>query len=205
MTRTLFLVLSAWVFWGCSQKGIMRTWSTSEEYEKHFDQVMIMGLVNNVNLRNDVENTVVSTATKANLRSANGMSMFPPELGKPFDDVERAKARMRDKGYDGVLTVSLIDIQAARYIPPTQTYEPLVYYDRFGNYFFRTYDLVYRPGYFSETSKFFIETNFYELKVGRLVWSGRSRVFDPAELNSFLPTYARQLFKELKEQGVVSN
>ncbi len=187
----------------CVPEGIMRTWSTTQEYDKHFKNIMVMGLVNNVNLRNDVELEVVGAARKSGLGSANGMSMFPPELGKPFEDVERAKARMREKGFDGVVTVALIDIKAERYIPPTQVYEPLVYYDRFGNYFFRTYDLVYRQGYFSEYSRFFIETNFYELKSGQLVWSGRSRVFEPSELSSFLPTYARGLFKELQVEGVI--
>ena len=182
----------------------MRTWITTEEYDRTFENILVMGLVNNVNLRNDVENEVVYAARKAELNAGNGMSMFPPELGKPFEDVERAKTRMREKGYDGVLTVTLIDIKAERYVAPDLQYEPLVYYDRFRNYYFRTYELVYRPGYFSEYSRYFIETNFYELKGGRLVWSGRSQVFESSELNAFLPKYSRALFKELKLEGVVS-
>ena len=131
------------------------------------------------------------------------MSIFPPELGKPFEDIERAKARMRDKGYDGVLTVALIDIKAERYVPSDVNYEPLIYYDRFRNYYYRTYELVYRPGYYSQYSRYFIETNFYELKTGSLVWSGRSRVFDPGEFDSFIQDHSKVLFKELKVYGVI--
>ncbi len=197
------LIILAIIASGCVPEGLTRTWSTTQEYDREFKNIMVMGLVNNVNLRNDVENVVVNAARKTGMKSSNGMAMFPPELGKPFEDVERAKARMRERGFDGVLTVAIIDIKAERYIPPSQEYEPLMYYNRFGNYFFRTYDLVYKPGYFAEYSKFFIETNFYELKGGQLVWSGRSRVFEPGELNSFLSIYARGLFKELKLEGII--
>jgi len=164
---------------------------------------MVMGLVNNINLRNDIENEVVMAASKVEMKATNGMSMFPPELGKPFDDIKRVKSRLREQGFDGILTVALIDVQAERYIQPNTAYEPLVYYDRFRNYYYRTYELVYRPGYFSKQSKYFIETNFYELKGGALVWSGRSEVFEPHDLDNFLPTYSKSLFKELSKDGVI--
>lgn len=200
----LTAVLPIFFLSGCVSENLMRTWSTTEEYDRKFQNLMVMGLVNNVNLRNDVENEVVLAARKTDLQATNGMSMFPPELGKPLQDIEAAKARMRKNGFDGIITVALIDVKAERYIGPNTAYEPLVYYDRFRNYYFRTYDLVYRPGYFSQYSQFFIETNFYELKGGSLVWSGRSKVFDPSELVDFLPNYSRALFKELQEEGVIA-
>lgn len=188
----------------CTPEGLMRTWSTSDEYDRRFQSIMAMGLINNVNLRNDLENEVVYAAHKAGIKSKNAMSMFPPELGKPFEDIERVKTRLKDKGFDGILTIALINVSAERYIGPDVAYEPLVYYDRFRSYYFRTYELVYRPGYFSQYSKYFIETNFYELGGGKLVWSGRSRVFEPDELESFSTVYARQLFQELVQEGVIS-
>jgi hypothetical protein len=43
------------------------------------------------------------------------MAIFPPELGKPFVDIERVKSQLLDKGFDWILTVALIDIKAERY------------------------------------------------------------------------------------------
>ena len=188
----------------CTPEGLMRTWSTTEEYDRRFQNIMVMGLVNSVNLRNDLENDVVYAVQKAGIKSKNAMSMFPPELGKPFEDIERVKSRLRDKGFDGILTIALINVSAERYIGPDVAYEPLVYYDRFRTYYFRTYELVYKPGYFSQYSKYFIETNFYELGGGKLVWSGRSRVFEPNELEPFSAIYARQLFQELVQEKVIA-
>lgn len=188
----------------CTPEGTMRTWSSSQEYDRKFGKVLVMGLVNDVTLRSDIESDLVYAAGKNNLKAANGMSLFPPELGKPFEDIERVKSRLRDKGFDGIITVSLIDIRAERYREAQVSYEPLVYYDRFRNYYYRTYDLVYRPGYYSAYSKYFIETNFYELKGGSLVWSGRSEIFAYGELDSFAPGFAKRLFKELINEQIIA-
>ena len=163
-----------------------------------------MGLVNNVSLRNDVEGEVVDAARRYNLNGINSMSMFPPELGKPFDDTERVRNRLLEREFDGILTVALIDVTAERYIRPENKYMPLTYYDRFGNYYSRTYTQVYRKGYFALESKYFLETNLYELKNGSLLWSGRSYAFDPHDVEKFVPAYAKRLFKELLEKGVIA-
>ena len=140
--RILLFSFSLILLNACTPEGLMRTWSTGEEYDRRFQNIMAMGLVNNVNLRNDLENEVVYAAQKAGIKSKNAMSMFPPELGKPFEDIERVKTRLREKGYDGILTIALINVSAERYIGPDVAYEPLVYYDRFRTYYFRTYELV---------------------------------------------------------------
>jgi hypothetical protein len=201
--KWLFVALPVIYFFGCSPTINMRTWSSTEDYDKQFKKLLVMGLVNNVNLRNDVENEVVHAARKAELLSVNGMSLFPPELGKPFEDTERVKSRLREGGFDGIITVTLIDIQSERYIPPNSQYRPLVYYDRFRNYYYQTYELVYKQGYYAGSTRYFIETNLYELAQGKLVWSGRSASFEPLELENNLPKYASTLFDEFKREGII--
>lgn len=181
----------------------MRTWSTTEEYDKQFQKIMIIGLVNNVAIRSEVEFEVAEAARETKLIASKGINTFPPELGKPFDDIERVKERLRERNYDGVITVSLIDVKAERYVNSQTTYEPLVFYDRFSNYYYRTYDLVYRPGYITVDSKYFIETNFYELRGGKLVWSGRSGIFSPVDMTAFLKRYSKGLFRELALENII--
>ena len=189
----------------CATKDIVRDWSSSENYERKFEKIMIMGLVNQVSLRNDVEYEMVDAAHKFGLKATNSMAMFPPELGKPFDDTERMKGFLQERGFDAIITVAIIDIEAPRYVGPEKRYEPLVYYNRFTNYYHRTEVLVYKPGYFSFNTRYFLETNLYELKVGRLVWSGRSIVFDPQDVERFVPRYSKKLFKELQTSGIIAD
>ncbi len=188
---------------GCTSSMVLFTWVNDEKPEGVFTNVMILGLVNNVGLRSDVESEFVYAGQKARISVGNGMSMFPPELGKPFDDIERTKARLREKGYDAVMTTAVIDIRAERYVAPEANYEPLVYYDRFRNYYYRTYDLVYKPGYVSVQSSYYLETNLYDLKTGFLIWSGRSKVFHHAEMEDFLKGYSYDVFRELSDKKII--
>jgi hypothetical protein len=189
----------------CATKDIVREWSPSEDHEQKLDKIMIMGLVNQLSLRNDVEYELVDAANKFGLKATNSMAMFPPELGKPFEDTEQLKVRLQERGFDAILTVAIIDIEAERYVGPEKSYVPMVYYNRLANYYHRTEVLVYKPGYFSLKTRYFLETNLYELKIGKLVWSGRSTVFDPQDVERFVPRYSKKLFRELQITGIIAN
>ena len=189
----------------CATKDIVREWSPSEDHEQKLEKILIMGLVNQVSLRNDVEYEMTDAAHKFGLKATNSMAMFPPELGKPFEDAEKLRLRLQERGFDAIITVAIIDIEAERYVGPEKTYVPLVYYNRFANYYQRTEILVYKPGYFSLKTRYFLETNIYELKAGRLIWSGRSTVFDPQDVERFVPRYSKKLFRELQITGIIAN
>jgi len=201
--KLLTIILIPLLTQNCVPNGIMRTWSTTEDYDKKFTKIMVMGLANDISFRSDLESEVVLAARNFGIQANKSINTFPPELGKPFEDIEKVKSRLRSSGFDGIVTVTLIDIKEERYIEPEMNYEPLVYYDRFRNYYYRTHALVYQPGYYSSNSKYFIETNFYELAGGKLVWSGRSQVLEGAEVDGYLTVYSKALFKELKLENVI--
>ena len=143
----------------CATKDIVRDWNSGDEHKRNVESIMIMGLVNQVSLRSDIEFEMSNAAHKIGLKATNSMTMFPPELGKPFDDTERIKVRMQERGIDAILTVAIIDIKAERYVGPEKTYVPLAYYDRFTNYYYRTEAVVYKPGYFTLQTRYFLGTN----------------------------------------------
>ncbi len=203
-TNKVFVLVLTFLF-SCASEEIIRTWMSSYEYDKSFDNILVMGLINNVNLRSSIENEFVYAARLQRISTGNGMALFPPELGKPFEDVEKAKARMRSKGYDGVMSITLVNIDETRYIEPYVVYEPFLYYERFGNYYRNTYQMVYRPGYFKVNSTYFLEVNFYELDRGQLVWTGRSRDFQYSEFDEFLPEFSKVLFKNLIKAEVLKD
>jgi hypothetical protein len=198
----LFL-LSSILMNSCATKDIVRVWNSNEEYNRNIKKILALGLINQVSLRHNAEFAFVDASKKAGIWAIDGMSVFPPQMGKPFEDLERDRAHLLDKGFDAILTISIIDVSAERYVKPETKYVPLVYYDRFSNYYYRTEALVYKPGYFSLESRYFLETNLYEVKTGKLVWSGRSYIFDPQDVERFVPKYANKLFNELLPAGVI--
>jgi len=189
----------------CATKDIVRDWNSDEEHKRNVESIMIMGLVNQMSLRSDIEFEMADAARKIGLKSTNSMAMFPPELGKPIDDTERIRERLQERGIDAILTVTILDIEAKRYVGPEKTYVPLVYYDWFTNYYYQTAAVVYKPGYFTFQTRYFLETNLYEVKSGKLLWSGRSYAFDPQDFERFVKKYGKRLFKELHKTDIMLN
>ena len=163
----------------CSSTYEVRSWSSSDEFDQKLNGILVLGLVNNTSRRFDVESEMVLAARKVNLNSRKGLRMFPPELGNPFGDMDRLQERLKERGFDAILTVAIINVNSERFIPPERRYVPMIAYNRFRNYYYATHTLVYRRGYFVPESRYFLETNLYEVGSGNLIWSGRSNAFMP--------------------------
>jgi len=187
----------------CNSTYHVRTWKSSNDFDRNFNKILIAGLIHDESYRSYVESELLSAARKVNLTGTNSMRMFPPESGRPFEDIDTVLVRLKERGFDAILTVAIIDNTAARYIPPERTYVPREYYDRLKNYYYRTYEVVYKPGYFGFEDRYFLETNLFDVETGVLIWSGRSYTFLPQDLESFLPRYSRRLFKELQNTGII--
>ena len=188
----------------CQLQAQTRTWVTKEAFDSRFAKIMILGLVEDVKIRDILEVELVKAAEKRGLNAIESLYYFPPSLGKPFEDAAQTRNNLIEKGFDGLITATIIGTSARRYIPPTSTFQPLVYYDVFRNYYYQTYNLVNTPGYITQDPKYFIETNLYEMKEGKLIWSGRSYAFDQEEYIAQIQGFAKKLFKELIRQEVIT-
>ena len=187
----------------CNSTYHVRTWKSSVDFDRNFNKILIAGLIHNESYRSYVERELLSAARKVNLTGTNSIRMFPPESGRPFEDIDTVLVRLKERGFEAILTVAIIDTTAARYIPPERTYVPREYYNRLKNYYYRTYEVVYRPGYFGLEDRYFLETNLFDVETGALIWSGRSNTFLTQDLEFFLPRYAKRLFRELQKNGII--
>lgn len=186
-------------------KAQLRIWETNETYDSRFSKIMVLGLSDNVVIRDNLEVELVKFAQKRGLTAIESIFYFPPGLGNPFEDAAQTRNNLFETGFDGLITVTIIGTSAKRYIPPTSSYQPQVYYSVFRNYYYQTYALVNTPGYTTRETRYFIEANLYEMKDGRLLWSGRSYAFDQEEYMAQIKRFAKKLFKELIKQGVITS
>jgi len=125
---------------------------------------------------------------------------------RSFNNEGKALKALRNKGYDAVITIGLLDkSKETHYNPGTVTYEPYgVYYGHFWGYYHTIYGRVYTPGYYSTDTKFFWETNLYDLKSDKLLYSVQSESFDPASAQTLGSDYAKQVIKNMVKQGLMA-
>ena len=181
----------------------LRTWKTDSEFDPKFKKILVLGMIESVSLRSDVEDAIVDQAVKDKVQARMGLSMFPPEMGNPFEDPPAVRKRLQEKGFDVLMTVAFFSTTANRYIPPEKVYVPVGYYNRFGTYYRNSYSVYQRPGYMTTQSKYFIECNLYQIKDGMLIWSARTYAFPQESVDSSIKKFSKKLFKELKAQEVI--
>ncbi|MBP6591362.1 MAG: hypothetical protein KA229_14725, partial [Chitinophagaceae bacterium] len=106
-----------------------------------------------------------------------------------------------------VLTVVLLDKTRERYyVPGRVQYTPYtIYYNRFWGYSRTIYGRIYSEGYYTEDTKYFWETNLYDLATNDLVYSAQSQSFDPSSSESLGHEYGQMIAKDLVKKNVLVN
>jgi len=183
----------------------IRSWKTDEDFDPNFKKMVVIGMIERIGLRSEMEQNIVIEARKNNLDARMGYLIYPPEMGNPFEDMGKVRTGLLEKEYDALLSVAIFGTSAKRYIPPEKVYMPIAYYNRFGSYYSNSYAVVRKPGYMTTEDQYFIECNLYNLKDGKLLWSGRTFAFPQTSLNSQVTKFGQRLFKALKAQGIVAN
>ena len=71
------------------------------------------------------------------------------------------------------------------------------------NYYTTSCEVVRDPGYLRTDTIVRLETNLYESRTGRLVWSRRSNTFDPKSVADTIESVTRVVAERLAEEGLI--
>jgi len=111
---------------------------------------------------------------------------------KPTDtDQKLVDQELLKDGFDGVIVMHLKDVEKS------VSYNPGTYYG--GWYGYRSYS----PGYYTEDKTFMVETNFYSIKEGKLLWSGTTSSLNPASFEGTMDDIIRTIKYELQKKGIL--
>ena len=64
---------------------------------------------------------------------------------------------------------------------------------------------IYTKGYYVFNTKYFWESNLYDLKSNRLLYSAQSQSFDPVSTESLSHEYGKMIVKDMVKNKVITN
>lgn len=110
------------------------------------------------------------------------------------------EAKLLANGFDAVLVMQLKEIEkSVSYTPGTSYYG--------GGYYGRGYygygGGYYSPGYYSEDKTFVVETNIYDVKENKLVWSTTTTTVNPTALEKSLDGIIYSVRYEMMKKGLI--
>lgn len=203
LTAGLIVLLAA-----CSTASrITSSWSPRPITPVLFKKVIVLGLIHDSDrsLREHMERSLAEHLRARGQEAVCACELYGP---KEFDQLseKEALAKLSSAGVDGVLTIVLLDKERERYYVPGQMqYTPYgFYYDRFWGYSRTLFWRIYSPGYYTTNTRYFWESNLYDLSDGKLIYSAQSQSFDPSSSDVLGREYGKLIVDDIVGKGVIA-
>jgi hypothetical protein len=160
-----------------------------------FKKVLVVATIKHELTRKVVEDRVVEI-----LRSGRRVEAVPSYTILSMDDLDKkesSKAKVSDKGFDGVILIHYADSsEESRYDPDA--------YNKWNTY--NDFWSVYAGAYNSmnpRNTKLYVEIMLYSLKEGKLIWSGITEAKNPKNPAVVVGDIAAETTKTLRKQGLI--
>jgi hypothetical protein len=192
---------------GCTPTSkITSSWKAESVQPKYYNKILVLGLMNvpDRTIREKMEEHLAGDLKTLGYNAVCACEAFDP---KAFNDMteEAAINKLKNQGIDAVLTVVLLDKQKERkYVPGNIYYSPYgYYYNRFWGYRSTLYHRIYEPGYYVSDTKYFWESNLYDMASQQLVYSVQTQSFSPDNADILGHEYAKLIVKDIVKHNVL--
>ena len=117
---------------------------------------------------------------------------------------EAIRDKIKADGFDGAITMRLIDVDKEKtYTPGNITSYPS-YYQTFGGYYYRNWNYYRTPGYYSTTKTYTIETNVFSIKEDKIIWTGITQTTNPEGVNKLTEEVTKVVYKKMVSEGFIN-
>jgi hypothetical protein len=167
---------------------------------------MVVGMLPETqrNLRQDMENHLVADLRDHGYNAVSSLTEIGPKFFENMTEQE-VLDKIKDYGVDAVITIVLLDKQRERYYVPGRVYySPYIIYQRhFYGYYTTIYHRIYTPGYYIANTRYFWESNFYDMENRQLLYSAQTESFDPASAATLSHEYGQLIVNDLSKKGIL--
>jgi len=189
----------------CNSTKITSSWKSDEAPQKSYKKIMVLGILNQKDrtLREQLEKQLASNLNSNGYSATSAMEEYGPKAFEKIKEEDIAE-KLKSSGYDAVITTVLLDKSKDQYYQPGRvSYQPIGI-RRFGRYYTTIYDRVYDPGYYTNSTQYFLESNMYDIQSGNLIYSVQSKAADPSSIATLGKDYSKKIVKDLKEKQVLN-
>jgi hypothetical protein len=198
----MMIIISA----GCTSSKITTSWKAENTVPQKYSKILVLGLIREADrtLQQNMENHMVGDLKELGYNAVSSLTEFGPKV---FDKMEEEAAiqKLKNSGIDAVVTIVMLDKQKEqKYVPGSTYYTPYsFYYNRFWGYRTTLYRRIYEPGYYITETKYFWESNLYDMSTQKLVYSVQTESFDPVNSESMAHEYGKMIVKDMVNQNVL--
>ncbi len=191
---------------GCDSSKIIHVWKANLPIQPKYNKIMVVGMMpeNERNLREKMENHIAGDLTERGYTAISSLNEYGPLYFKNKTD-EDVVAQLQNSGVDAVITIVLLDKEKEKYYVPARIqYSPYsVHRRRFYKYYNTINERIYTPGYYREDTKYFWESNFYEVNTKELLFSVQTKSFNPESTEDLAHEYGKLIVNNMVKNAIL--
>ncbi len=222
--RLLLLIISFAVLESCSSTtatSITGSWKDPEA--KNYTNYFVAVLHKKLPVRSTLEKDISRRLKHEGVKVTESMSIFP--YTEDIETAEQKKAaveKIQSLGNDAIITITVVKhTDEKRYVQGTSSYAPtnMGYgtgyrpatggapvpgsYGAFGTYYVSGSSLYQSEGYYETDKTYFVESNVYDAKTSKLIWSAQSQTFNPGDLATASGDFSLVMVDAMKKAGLI--
>lgn len=191
---------------GCATSKITTFWKAPNVVSPNYQKIMVLGLIRTADrsIQENMENHLVGDLRDMGYQAISSLQEYGPKAFDKMDEVN-ALNQLKTSGVDAVLTIVLLKKQKEKsYVPGHIYYQPYGYsYNRFWTYRTALIGQIYEPGYYVTNTRYFWESNLYDMQTQKLVYSVQTQSFNPSNSASLGHEYGQLIIKNMVQQNVL--
>lgn len=190
----------------CSPPLVMTTWKDKLDSVPFYENILVVGVIHDTDLRlrRHMETHIAGDLRALGYRAASALEVFGAG-GLAHMDQEETYLALYNRGFDGLITVALLDRQKeAAYTPEiVKYYSNLYFYNRIWNYKFIQADLIHKDRFIDEYARFRWECIFFDLQKLAPLFAVQTRPLDPASIETEAHKYGLMIVSEMFRHKLV--
>lgn len=154
----------------CATTNLTSTWK-DPSYQRLPRKIMVVGITRKPVNKRIFEDEFVR---QLKARGMNAVASYTVMPDKKQGDHTVIAAKMKAEGADAVLIARLASKKTVQSYVPGSVYYPPSSYGNWRDYYGHGSEAVYTPGYMAEDEYALMETNLYDARNDKLIWSAAS-------------------------------
>jgi hypothetical protein len=193
MKRLIFLVLISGFLASCSTSTfITGTWKSPVPPAKNYHSIMVAALTSSTIDKSTIEANVASALAANDVKALKAIDEFPPNINGTDTSRRMILSRAREKGADAVLTIVLLrNATESHYVPDY-------------GWGWGWWGWGYPYGYYERDRIYVVENNLYDAQTGRLIWTARTKTYNPGSIYYFSKDLGNVITNKLQDEGLIN-
>lgn len=187
---------------GCTSSKITSSWKAKNITPQQYNKILVLGLIRETDRRiqERMEQHFVGDLTDLGYSAISALQEYGP---KAFDSLSEKTAldKIKNSGADAVITIVLLDMKKERKYVPAQ----ISYVRDFWGYYGSRNNRIYEPGYYITDTKYFWESNFYDMRNQALLYSVQTESFSPENTESMGHAYGKLIVNNMVKKKILQS